>query len=355
MKKRKIKNSRFPVSIFVITLIGLLIMAGFHSGIVVRLNELRVNGYISTAVVMIYWTLVASVFTLLTRYQIRRLYELPMKQLAEAARAVARGDFSVYLPTLHTADKLDYMDVMILDFNKMVEELGSIETLKTDFFSNVSHEIKSPLATIQNCAENLQNQNLTAAQRDEYITMIRASSQRLSGLITNILRLNKLEKQNIEPVAAAYDLCQQLAECAIMFEPKWEAKQLEFTADLADRCMIEADESLLELVWNNLLSNAIKFTPADGKIMLQQKTEGENVSVTVTDTGCGMDEKTSQHMFDKFYQGDTSHATEGNGLGLTMVSRVLEIVGGRIAVTSQPGVGTSFTVTLPLHSYSEKG
>lgn len=342
----KIRDSRFPPSLFFVYLGVLLLMSGIHTGLIVGMNQLGWNDFWQTVVPILYWSAVAGGLTLFTRRQIQRVYEEPMHKLAEATEQVAGGDFSVYIPPLHTSDKLDYLDVMIVDFNKMVEELGSIETLKTDFFSNVSHEIKTPLAVIQNNAELLRTESLTDAQR-EYTDTIYQSSRRLSDLITNILKLNKLEKQNIMPDTQVYDVCAQLAECALGFETAWEEKALNFDADMEDRAEIAADPSLMELVWNNLFSNAVKFTEPGGSITLTETSDSENIYVSVRDTGCGMDENTKKHMFEKFYQGDTSHAAAGNGLGLALALRVLQLNDFKITVESAPGEGSTFTVIMP--------
>ncbi|MGN0203520.1 MAG: histidine kinase dimerization/phospho-acceptor domain-containing protein, partial [Coprococcus sp.] len=195
LNKDMVRQSRFPVSLFGIFFLVLLLMSGIHTGLIVGLNRGGVNEIIQTAVPMIYWALVAATLTLFTAWQIRKTYEIPMKNLAKATSEVARGDFSVYLSPIHTPEKLDYLDVMIMDFNKMVEELGSIETLKTDFFSNVSHEIKTPLAVIQSNAQLLQKEGLPEEQRMECTETILHATRRLSSLITNMLKLNKLEKQ----------------------------------------------------------------------------------------------------------------------------------------------------------------
>ena len=295
---------------------------------------------------ILYWSAVAVALTLFTRKQIQRVYEEPMHRLAEATEQVAGGDFSVYIPPIHTSDKLDYLDVMLVDFNKMVEELGSIETLKTDFFSNVSHEIKTPLAVIQNNAELLRLEDLTDKQRD-YADTIYQSSRRLSDLISNILKLNKLKKQNITPDTQVYDVCAQLAECALGYEETWEQKALDFDADMEDHAEIAADPALMELVWNNLFSNAVKFTEPGGSIMLTESSDEENVYVSVQDTGCGMGENTKKHIFEKFYQGDTSHTMAGNGLGLALALRVLQLNNFQIKVESAPGQGSTFMVVMP--------
>ena len=352
--KSAVRQSHFPGILCVVYFVSLLLMSGVHMGLVTLINTNGWNDVVAVLIPTVYWALVAVALTLYARWQIKKTYEEPMHRLAKATAKVAQGDFSVYVPPLHTADKLDYLDVMILDFNTMVEELGSIETLKTDFFSNVSHEMKTPLAVIQNYAQLLQKENLTEEERLEYTDSILQFTRKLSSLITNILKLNKLEKQTIRPVPEQYDLCQQLCDCALQFEDAWEKKDIEFIAELEDRVIIEADPGLLELVWTNLLSNAVKFTPPGGTVTLTQTSDEKEITVSVSDTGCGMDEKTLRHIYDKFYQGDSSHSTEGNGLGLALVQRILQLSNGTITVKSRVGQGSTFTVRLPAPIHREE-
>ena len=284
-----------------------------------------------------YWALVTGAFVFFTSRQKLRAFDRPMRRLSKAAKQVAEGDFSVYLEPIHTSDKLDYVDVMFEDFNKMVEELGSIETLKNDFISNVSHEIKTPISIIQSYAMVLQKGNLSPEQRKEYTDTIITASKKLTELVSNILKLNKLESQQIKQAAQPFNLSRQLSECALRYAELLDNKNIEFIAELEDRAIIRADEGMLEIVWNNLLSNALKYTESGGTITLKQTSDEEIVTVIVSDTGCGMDEKTMQHIFDKFYQGDTSHSQEGNGLGLALVMRVIELSDGTITASSEPG------------------
>lgn len=343
----RVKRKIFPVSTFLAVFVAFGLFTTIQMQIIGEKIDYQSISFQSQIAVVGIWFLAAVAFTLWTNYQIMRHYQKPVEEFSEAAHKVASGDFSVYLAPHHTADKSTHLDVLFADFNKMVEELGSMETLKTDFFSNVSHEMKTPLAVIQNNAQLLLMENLTQERQREYTETILQATRRLSNLITNMLKLNKLEKQTIKPAPEKYDLCAQLCECALQFEDMWGKKNVEFVADIEERTTIEADEGLLELVWTNLLSNAVKFTPPGGIVTLSETSDEEEVTVSVADTGCGMDEETRKKIFDKFYQGDTSHSTEGNGLGLALVKRILQLTDGSISVKSQVGEGTVFTVRLP--------
>lgn len=343
----KIKESLFPPSLFAIYFGVLLLMAGIHSGLLVFMNKVGWGNLVQTIVPMVYWGMVAAGLTLFTRKQIKDTYEEPLHKMAEATRKVAEGDFSVYVPTIHAADRLDYLDVMIMDFNKMVEELGSIETLKADFVSNVSHEMKTPIAIMKNYAELLASDRMEDGKRQEYAEAVENAATRLSELVSNILKLNKLESQRIMPETENYDICRQLCECILQFEDIWEEKGIELETEIEDMAMVKADASLMELVWNNLIGNALKFTEPGGSVTVIQTSDADYIRIAVSDTGCGMSRESMDHIFDKFYQGDTSHSKEGNGLGLALVKRVLELMDGSIRVVSEEGKGSTFTVTLP--------
>ena len=347
---RRVKMKQFPVRVFVTAFIVFAIFTTVQMKVIGHYIDTENLPVSLIVTIVVLWLVAALGFTLLTNYQIEKLYEEPIETFAQTASRVANGDFTVSLTPRHPEERADYLDVVFEDFNTMVRELASIETLKTDFFSNVSHEFRTPLAAIQNYAELLERRDLPEEKRLEYAAAVRQSAGRLSSLIGDLLKLNKLEKQEIRPAPVSYDLCAQLSECALAYEDQWENKQIEFDADLEDRRMVSADESLMALVWNNLIGNAIKFTPAGGSVRLCERTEPGSAVVTVSDTGCGMDRETMAHIFDKFYQGDTSHSTQGNGLGLALVRRVLEISGGSISVDSTPGEGSVFIVRIPTGS-----
>ncbi len=273
------------------------------------------------------------------------MVDRPTRKILQATDKIAKGNFSTRLEIKHEYGKYNEYDLIMENLNKMALELQKNEVLKTDFISNVSHEIKTPLAVIQNYSTLLQDETLDSETRKNYSKTLIAASKRITDLITNILKLNKLENQEIQEKHEAFNLTEALAENVVEFETIIEKKNLELNCDF-DEVMIFSSKSLLEIVWNNLISNAIKFTPDGGKINILLKRKDKNVEIKVSDTGCGMTNETGERIFEKFYQGDTSHSTQGNGLGLALVKKVIDILGGEIAVQSEINKGSTFTIIL---------
>lgn len=268
----------------------------------------------------------------------------PVKRITASAEKVMQGDFTTRIQPFY--NNTTGFNTIIEYFNRMVEELSGMETLRNDFIANVSHELKTPLTVIQNYGTILQQPGLPEEKRLEYAKTITEESRSLANMVSNILKLSKLENQKIYPSAQTYDLGEQLCECMIAFEDIWEKKNLEIKTALEDDIRITADPELLSLVWNNLFSNAIKFTDCGGTISLSLEATDKSAIVRISDTGCGIRKEVGEHIFEKFYQGDTSHAAKGNGLGLALVKQVVDITGGDIDVASEVGKGSTFTVIL---------
>lgn len=301
------------------------------------------NAAIITLLNVFLITLLFCVFDAIRRKQ---MISKPVKHIRQGIDRVIKGDFSARIDYIHGENSGNEFDMIITGLNKMIEELSGVETLRTDFIANVSHELKTPLAAMQNYGTLLQNPELSEEQRIEYGKAIQDQTKRLSNLVINILKLNKLENQQIYPNVERYYLGEQLCECMLEFENIWEEKNIEIEAKIDEDIQVEADKELLSLVWNNLLSNALKFTDENGKVSLSLYEDEDFTYVRVKDTGCGMSVETGENIFKKFYQGDTSHATKGNGLGLALVKRVIDICQGEISVSSQLGEGSTFTVKL---------
>ena len=283
-------------------------------------------------------------FTLIDYIRRKFTTERITKRIAEAAQKVVEGDFNVRIEAVNKLSADENLNEIIQCFNTMAAELGSVETLRTDFIANVSHEMKTPFAVMQNYGKLLQMPGLSEEKRMEYAKGVAEGSHRLADMMTNILKLNKLEKQQIYPKTEEYDLGEQLCECLLQFENVWEENDIEIETEIADDVKVNTDQELLSLVWNNLFSNAFKFTPKGGKVTLILEATEDHAIVKVKDTGCGMSPEVGAHIFEKFYQGDTSHATQGNGLGLALVKRVVDILYGEISVESTLGKGSTFIV-----------
>lgn len=290
--------------------------------------------------------LLSLLFSIIDALRRRFSVSRPIKKIIDAAEKIIQGDFSVRIKHSRGIFGEESFEPVMDCFNKMAEELSSIETLRSDFVANVSHELKTPLAVMQNYGTLLQQPYLTEEKRIEYAKAVTEACRRLAGLITNILRLNKLENQQIFERSQEYNLSEQLCESLLQFENEWEKKKIAIQTDIQQDVIIRADSELLSLVWSNLLSNAFKFTESGGMVRLSLCADKNYATVCVGDSGCGMTHEVGKHIFEKFYQGDTSHSAGGNGLGLALVRRIVDIVEGEILVESAPGEGSCFTVKI---------
>ncbi len=267
----------------------------------------------------------------------------PMVKLSKASKEVAKGNYNI---TVSDSSKLEEVQTTFRNFNAMVRQLDSVSTLSNDFVANVSHEFKTPLTAIEGYAMLLQDQTVAEQERAEYVEKILYNTRRLTNLVGNILTLSKIESAQLAPQYTSFRLDEQIRQAVVMLESEWGSKNISFDASL-ESVQIHSCESLLLHVWTNLISNAIKFSPDAAQITLRLKSQKECVIFTVTDYGCGMSEDVQTHVFEKFYQADTSHRAEGNGLGLAMVKRIVELLEGIVEVDSAPEQGATFRVILP--------
>ena len=286
--------------------------------------------------------LTSSLISLAIMLVVSRRFFIPIEQVITAIKQVAAGDFNVLLPETGVVDELYDMNV---NFNKMVRELNSIEMLQSDFIQNVSHEFKTPLASIEGYATLLNGASLPE-ELHGYTTRILESTKQLSSLTGNILRLSKLENQQIVSEKTRFSLDEQLRQAILSLEPIWSKKNLDIDIDLPE-IQYYGNEDLLYQVWTNLFSNAIKFTPRGGFISATVKKDYQGVTVEITDNGIGMSEEIQARVFDKFYQGERNRNIEGNGLGLALVKKIIALCNGMIYVRSRPNEGSTFIVWLP--------
>lgn len=333
----------FALAAFIVTCSTALFVTVLSESIGIELNgdNLNMAAKLTFGNVM----LLSVLFTLIDMLRRKFTTDRIAKRIADAAKKLVAGDFDVRIEPVSRLSTDDNFVDIIDCFNAMAAELSGVETLRTDFIANVSHEMKTPLAVISNYGTLLQSTDLTDEKRIEYAKGVTDGSRRLADMMTNILKLNRLEKQQIYPAAEEYDLGEQLCECLLAYESVWEKKGIEIDTSIEDDVKVNTDKELLTLVWNNLLSNAFKFTPEGGRVSVVLKADDSEVTVKVSDSGCGMSKEVGEHIFEKFYQADTSHATQGNGLGLALVKRVVDILHGQISVQSKIGEGSTFAVT----------
>jgi signal transduction histidine kinase len=264
----------------------------------------------------------------------------PIKEVGAAMEKISDGDFSVHLETKSNSKEIQEI---FSGFNMMAHELQSTEILKSDFVSTVSHEFKTPISAIEGYSMLLQTDDNLNSEQKEYVDKIIFNTKRLSSLTGNILLLSKLENQSIVSNKTKFDLDEQIRKSLLALESAWEQKDIEFDIDLDDTDYI-GNETLLHHIWDNLISNAIKFSNHGGEISIRLQNFENQIIFTISDKGIGISEEAQKHIFDKFYQGDSSHKQEGNGLGLALVKKIVDLEGGMIFVSNNEDMGCTFTV-----------
>ena len=341
-RKQKVKFSlrtRMIIAVGVIVLASILISFG-----IAKLLEWLLP--FSTSIpLLIQLNIFSLVIALIATHFLSKMFFDPIKELREGMQKIADGNFDTRLETKSTSDEIQEV---FAGFNMMAQELGSTEILQTDFVSNVSHEFKTPINAIEGYTMLLQSTENIDETENEYIEKILFNTRRLSSLVSNILLLSKLENQSIQTHREKYALDEQIREDILALESLWEPKNIEFDVDL-DAVRYYGNKNVLHHVWSNLLSNAIKFSPNGGTIKMRLFKEKEKIVFYVEDSGPGLSEEAKKHLFDKFYQADTSHKEEGNGLGLALVKNIVSLCDGEISAENLDVGGCRFTVTLPIN------
>ncbi len=332
---------RFLIGFFCATCLFAVIVFGIgffleKNGISIRMLHGHIAGLLLLSIIC------AAIVSAFSYLMVKRMFR-SLEQMNQAAQKIAKGDYSVHV---NYSGHVTELENTIQSFNKMVQELNSVEMIRSDFIANVSHEFKTPLASITGYVTLLQDPELTEEERGEYIQKTFFNIEKLNDLTENILRLSKLENQTYLDPPISFRLDEQIREAIVLLEPKWSRKKMELDLDLMEMTYF-GQKALLFQVWMNLISNAIKFSDQNGSISVKLKETNHHVQIFVGDEGIGMNQETMGHIFDKFYQGDTSRRSQGNGLGLTLCKEILERCGGKILVTSEPGEGTVFMVQLP--------
>jgi len=342
--KRRLTTLIFLVLfVFIILLVSIAISGGIsyfflNIGILPPLSANR-------SPVILFFMLLVSLFISIPLAVIGANHFLrPLLNLTEATRKVAAGNFNVKVEAVGTRE----INRLAVNFNEMTKELSSIEMLRNDFVSNISHEFKTPIVSIRGFARRLKKNTLTEEQRNEYLDIIISETERLAQLSSNVLLLSKLESTDKVIEKTGYSLDEQIRRMILLLEPQLEKKRLELEISL-ESIQIIANEEMISHLWINLLGNAIKFSAEGGTIKVMLHADEDDAVVSVSDMGIGMDDEVKKHLFDKFYQGDQSRSTEGNGLGMSLVKRILELSNGHVTINSAPGEGTCFTVTLPIN------
>ncbi len=351
-EKLKEHTSRFSLtamfagSVFLILLAALIIVGGsaliFVNSGVLSIGEggvLDFNQFIGLMV------LVLIVFGIAFSFILGRLFMKPINAIINLMNRLARGEYSSRLNFESIMSKIPTVRELTDSINRMAEELDNTEVLRSDFINNFSHEFKTPIVSITGFAKLLKSDDISEEQKSEYIDIIEEESRRLSVMATNVLNLTKVENQTILSDVSIFNLSEQIRNCVLVLERKWTEKNLDLQLDFGEY-LVNGSEELLFQVWLNIFDNAVKFTPVGGTVTIKIDQTEKYVSVKIINTGSAIPEKDADRIFNKFYQCDTSHSTQGNGVGLAVVKRIVELHSGTIHAKSQNNV-TTFDVELP--------
>ena len=346
----KIKTQRTMRFWFTFAIFILFAITGFTAAIlfllfdfIASLNQLKIDGYLLVISMALACIMIgAGLAALSGRYIMSRI-----SRISHGMREVARGNFKARVPEKDKKNSPSEFGELERSFNQMASDLEGIEIFRNDFINNFSHEFKTPIVSIRGFARQLQSENLSDEERREYLDIIVSESERLVNMSSNVLLLSKLENQQIVSDKTEFDLDEQIRRSILLLEKDWSTKEIELDIDL-DEIKFHFNEEMLSHVFINLLSNAIKFTGVGGKIEISLKKRGNSAIFSVKDSGIGMTDEIKERIFEKFYQGDSSHAATGNGIGLNIVQRIVLLAHGAIEVESRLGEGSKFTVTLPI-------
>jgi len=346
-QKRRLGLTLMYSGVTFVFFLATMLIVGIAMAVLVH-HGVLVPGPVTPSVNRIIWGMVLAsiVIGTLMAFLASRIPLRPINQLINAMNRLARGDYRARLKYDSFFGRYATGREISASFNKLAEELEGTEMLRSDFINNFSHEFKTPIVSIAGFAALLKRGNLSEAQKREYIDVIEEESLRLSAMATNVLNLTKVENQNILTNTSRFNLSEQVRSCVLLLERKWTQKRLELELDF-DEHFITANEEQLKQVWINLIDNAVKFTPEYGLVRIDITEGDETMVVSVANTGSTIPEAARERIFQKFYQADESHATQGNGVGLAIVKKVVELHGGAIQVTSESDL-TTFVVTLPI-------
>lgn len=348
---RKIKPHRTMRFWFVSAVVLLISLASFLSAMgfiifapIIGLRAGNIHFIIRTLFMALLSIILGSILSIATcNFFIKKI-----KRLSNGMKEISKGNFNIRIEETDKNEVKTEFGEIERTFNQMASDLEGIEMFRNDFINNFSHEFKTPIVSIRGFAKQLKNDNLSQETRTEYIDIIISESNRLANMSSNILLLTKLENQQIVSEKTTFSLDEQIRNSILLLDKEWSCKNIEFNLDKLDDVQYNFNEEMLSHVWINLISNAIKFTDENGLITISLENCGDNIIFKIRDNGLGMNEETKSRIFEKFYQGDKSHHSGGNGIGLNIASRIITLAGGKIEVESEIDCGSEFTVILPV-------